>query len=117
MSWFDKLVPSRIRTEGGSKRQVPEGVWSKCGDCSSVLYRAELERMVVAYWRKRLSLDHVEASEAIATMRQDEDAHAVLEQLEQFDNAIFHYNQAISLNPQESKYLSYLKNAQQMSSS
>ena len=44
MSWFDKLVPSRIRTEGGSKRQVPEGVWSKCGDCSSVLYRAELER-------------------------------------------------------------------------
>jgi hypothetical protein len=46
--------------------------------------RAELERMVVAYWRKRLSLEHVEASEAIATMRQDEDAHAVLEQLEQW---------------------------------
>ena len=44
MSWFEKLVPARIRTEGGSKRQVPEGVWSKCEDCSSILYRAELER-------------------------------------------------------------------------
>lgn len=44
MSWFEKLVPSRIRTEGGSKRQVPEGIWSKCEDCNSILYRAELER-------------------------------------------------------------------------
>lgn len=44
MSWFEKLVPSRIRTEGGNKRQVPEGVWSKCEECSSILYRAELER-------------------------------------------------------------------------
>ena len=44
MSWFEKLVPARIRTEGGSKRQVPEGVWSKCEDCNSILYRAELER-------------------------------------------------------------------------
>ena len=25
MSWFQKLMPSRIRTEGGSKRTVPEG--------------------------------------------------------------------------------------------
>jgi acetyl-CoA carboxylase carboxyl transferase subunit beta len=46
MSWFEKLVPSRIRTEGGSKRQVPEGVWSKCEDCNSILYRAELERNI-----------------------------------------------------------------------
>ena len=44
MSWFEKLVPSRIRTEGRSKRQVPEGVWNKCEDCNSILYRAELER-------------------------------------------------------------------------
>lgn len=44
MSWFEKLMPSRIRTEGGNKKQVPEGVWSKCDACSSILYRAELER-------------------------------------------------------------------------
>jgi acetyl-CoA carboxylase carboxyl transferase subunit beta len=44
MSWFEKLMPSRIRTEGGNKRAVPEGLWSKCSACNAVLYRAELER-------------------------------------------------------------------------
>ncbi len=44
MSWFEKLVPSRIRTEGGNKKSIPEGLWSKCDGCSAVLYRAELER-------------------------------------------------------------------------
>ena len=44
MSWFQKLMPSRIRTEGGNKRTVPEGLWSKCDACNAVLYRAELER-------------------------------------------------------------------------
>jgi acetyl-CoA carboxylase carboxyl transferase subunit beta len=44
MSWFEKLMPSRIRTEASSKRAVPEGIWAKCPGCSSILYRAELER-------------------------------------------------------------------------
>ena len=44
MSWFKNLLPSRIRTEGGNKRSIPEGLWSKCPKCQSVLYRAELER-------------------------------------------------------------------------
>ncbi len=44
MSWFQKLMPSRIRTEGGNKRTVPEGLWTKCSDCAAVLYRPELER-------------------------------------------------------------------------
>ena len=44
MSWFQKLMPSRIRTEGGNKRNVPEGLWTKCVSCSAVLYRPELER-------------------------------------------------------------------------
>ncbi|TVT52308.1 MAG: acetyl-CoA carboxylase carboxyltransferase subunit beta [Sedimenticola thiotaurini] len=44
MSWFEKLMPSRIRTEGGSKRAVPEGLWAKCPGCGAVLYRAEMER-------------------------------------------------------------------------
>ncbi len=44
MSWFRKLIPSRIQTNGTAKRTVPEGVWSKCDKCNAVLYRAELER-------------------------------------------------------------------------
>ena len=44
MSWFEKLMPSRIRTEGGSKRVVPEGLWAKCPGCGAILYRAEMER-------------------------------------------------------------------------
>ena len=44
MSWFQKLMPSRIRTEGGSKRTVPEGLWTKCETCAAGLYRPELER-------------------------------------------------------------------------
>jgi len=44
MSWFEKLVPSRIRTETTEKRAVPEGLWSKCESCDAVLYRAEQER-------------------------------------------------------------------------
>jgi acetyl-CoA carboxylase carboxyl transferase subunit beta len=43
MSWFDKLMPSRIRTEQRS-RSVPEGLWVKCPSCSAQLYRAELKR-------------------------------------------------------------------------
>jgi acetyl-CoA carboxylase carboxyl transferase subunit beta len=44
MSWFEKLMPSRIRTEVASKKGVPEGLWSKCPSCEAVLYRNELER-------------------------------------------------------------------------
>ena len=44
MSWFEKLMPSRIRTEGGTKKAVPEGLWAKCPSCNAVLYRAEMER-------------------------------------------------------------------------
>ena len=43
MSWFEKIVPSRIKTERRT-RNVPEGLWIKCPACDAVLYRAELER-------------------------------------------------------------------------
>jgi acetyl-CoA carboxylase carboxyl transferase subunit beta len=43
MSWFEKIMPSRIKTERRT-RSVPEGLWIKCPACDSVLYRAELER-------------------------------------------------------------------------
>ena len=44
MSWFKKLLPSRIRTEAITKKGVPEGLWSKCDKCNAILYRSELER-------------------------------------------------------------------------
>ena len=43
MSWLQKLMPARIRTQGGSKRTVPEGIWGKCEGCGAVLYQPELE--------------------------------------------------------------------------
>lgn len=44
MSWFEKLMPSRIRTDNSSKRAVPEGLWVRCDGCDATLYRPELER-------------------------------------------------------------------------
>ena len=44
MSWLTKLMPSRIRTEGGGKRAVPEGLWEKCDRCGAALYGPELEK-------------------------------------------------------------------------
>jgi acetyl-CoA carboxylase carboxyl transferase subunit beta len=43
MSWFEKLMPSRISTENRTK-SVPEGVWIKCPVCDAQLYRNEVER-------------------------------------------------------------------------
>ena len=45
MSWFQKIKLSRIRTDGGSKKKnVPEGLWTKCEKCEEVLYQPELEK-------------------------------------------------------------------------
>jgi acetyl-CoA carboxylase carboxyl transferase subunit beta len=43
VTWFEKIIPSRIKTERRT-RSVPEGLWIKCPACDAVLYRAELER-------------------------------------------------------------------------
>jgi acetyl-CoA carboxylase carboxyl transferase subunit beta len=45
MTWFEKIMPSRIKTERRT-RSVPEGLWMKCAACDAVLYRAELERNI-----------------------------------------------------------------------
>ncbi|THB68755.1 MAG: acetyl-CoA carboxylase carboxyltransferase subunit beta [Gammaproteobacteria bacterium] len=44
MNWFQKLIPASIRTEGGTRKNVPEGLWSKCPKCDSVLYKPDLDR-------------------------------------------------------------------------
>lgn len=45
MSWFKKIMPSRIKT-ARRKRSVREGVWLKCAGCAAVLYRREVERQL-----------------------------------------------------------------------
>jgi acetyl-CoA carboxylase carboxyl transferase subunit beta len=45
MNWFEKLLPSKIRTSGDNdKKNVPEGLWAKCDNCDAIIYRAELDR-------------------------------------------------------------------------
>ena len=47
MSWFQKLLPPKIkRREMGaeSKKNVPEGLWHKCPACQAVLYYSDLEK-------------------------------------------------------------------------
>jgi len=45
MSWFQKLLPPKIkRKESGDKKAVPEGLWSKCDACEAVLYFSDLEK-------------------------------------------------------------------------
>lgn len=46
MSWLQKLLPPKIKskTDGGIKKVVPEGLWSKCDSCETVLYRTDLEK-------------------------------------------------------------------------
>jgi acetyl-CoA carboxylase carboxyl transferase subunit beta len=43
MSWLEKILPPRIK-QGGTRKTMPEGVWTKCPGCEAVLYSAELER-------------------------------------------------------------------------
>jgi len=44
MSWLQKLFPFSIRTQASKKKDLPEGLWTKCASCNAILYRAELER-------------------------------------------------------------------------
>jgi acetyl-CoA carboxylase carboxyl transferase subunit beta len=44
MSWFDKLIPPKIKiNKDTEKKAVPEGLWHKCQGCGAVLYMAEVE--------------------------------------------------------------------------
>jgi acetyl-CoA carboxylase carboxyl transferase subunit beta len=45
MSWLQKLLPPKIqRTGAGSRKSVPEGLWTKCAACDAVLYSTDLEK-------------------------------------------------------------------------
>ena len=43
MSWFQKILPPKIKRRQEARKSVPEGLWSKCPACNEVLYKADLE--------------------------------------------------------------------------
>ncbi len=46
MSWFQKLLPPKIkrREDSDAKKNVPEGLWHKCPACQAVLYHSDLDK-------------------------------------------------------------------------
>jgi acetyl-CoA carboxylase carboxyl transferase subunit beta len=43
MGWLNQLPQKIKRVVGGDKKTVPEGLWSKCPSCQTVLYKKDLE--------------------------------------------------------------------------
>ncbi|RUO21127.1 acetyl-CoA carboxylase carboxyl transferase subunit beta [Aliidiomarina iranensis] len=41
MSWIERIL---AKPQSSRKKNIPEGVWSKCEGCEAILYRADLER-------------------------------------------------------------------------
>lgn len=41
MSWFDNLIPSKIKTRN-KNQQVPDGLWKQCSSCNEVLFAQDL---------------------------------------------------------------------------
>ena len=46
MSWLEKLLPAKIQQTNPTERhqQIPEGLWTKCPSCETVLYKTDLEK-------------------------------------------------------------------------
>ena len=45
MSWLEKLLPPKIQpSDASERRQMPEGLWIKCPECDTVLYKTDLEQ-------------------------------------------------------------------------
>lgn len=40
MSWLEKIVP---KINSARRREIPEGIWSKCTSCDAILYTADLD--------------------------------------------------------------------------
>ena len=83
MSWFDKLMPSRIKTEQ-RKRSVPEGLWVKCSSCAAQLYRAELKRNLLVCPKCEYHM-RVGARERIEMFLDPDSEHEIAAKLEPQD--------------------------------
>ncbi len=84
MSWLKKLMPSRIRTEGASKKRVPEGTWQQCSECGAALYARELERdqMVCSKCSHHMP---IVARNRLLNFLDEEGVEEIAEQLEPMD--------------------------------
>ncbi len=43
MNWLQRLLPPQIKRVTGAHKTVPEGLWTKCQACQSVLYGSDLK--------------------------------------------------------------------------
>ncbi len=43
MSWLERILPPIGKN---AKKNIPEGLWSKCPECSRVLYQEEIKRLL-----------------------------------------------------------------------
>lgn len=88
MSWLKKLLPSIVRTDDSPKKEVPEGLWSKCKGCGEILYHAELKKnlMVCA----KCSHHHrLNARERIAQFLDESGQEEIAADLEPIDRLKF----------------------------
>lgn len=89
MNWLTKLMPSRISTESNaSKRNVPEGIWTKCEACNAILYRAELERNMDVCPKCSHHL-RISARTRLDTFLDKDDREEIAETLEPIDHLKF----------------------------
>jgi len=52
MEWFKK---ARVGIDSANKREVPDGLWTKCPDCGEIIYVKELEK---SCWACRICSHH-----------------------------------------------------------
>ncbi len=83
MSWFEKIIPSRITTDR-RKKSVPEGIWQKCNSCGAQLYRAELERNQMVCPKCNLHM-RIGARERLDLFLDPESGREIAERLEPDD--------------------------------
>lgn len=43
-NWFKSFRKNKIQSDGNGKRNIPEGVWTKCTHCDAILYREALSK-------------------------------------------------------------------------
>lgn len=88
MSWLKKLLPSIVRTNDSPKKEIPEGLWTKCKGCSEILYHSELQKSLMVCFKcghhHRLS-----ARERIAQFLDESGQEEIAPHLEPIDRLKF----------------------------